>query len=86
MDLFQRSDMIVDWISGECVTLDQWRMDLCQKSDMSVDWTSGEWVSFEGGLVMGSNMIWKFILLDIGDCILDQWRMDLFQKSGMIVD
>ena len=35
---------------------------------------------------MGSNMIWKFILLDIGDCILDQWRMDLCQKSDMIVD
>ena len=43
-------------------------------------------MGYSGGWVMGSNMIWKFCLLDIGDCILDQWRMDLFQKSDMIVD
>ena len=58
-------------------------MDLCQKSDMIVDrWRRG----YFGGWVMGSNMIWKFILLDIEDCILDQWRMDLCQKSDMHVD
>ena len=49
---------------------------------MIVDWRMG----YFGGWVMGSNMIWKFILLDIGDCILDQSRMDLCQKSDMIVD
>ena len=42
-------------------------------------------MGYSGGWVMGSNMIWKFCLLDIGDCILDQWRMDLLQKFGMIV-
>ena len=43
-------------------------------------------MGYFGGWVMGSNMVWKFILLDSVDCILDQWRMDLCQKSDMHVD